>query len=595
MNRGTGYQLLIVEDEAAIAHGIANSLPWEEWGFAIAGICANGLEAVRQIQKEKPDVVLSDIRMPEMDGVELMEYLHRTFPEIKVLILSGFNDFAYLQTAIRNQVVEYLLKPTDVDEFEATFRRMKALLDQEARERQALEAMEQTAQEGKALQKQRYYNALIQGYGYDEAEAEQEFYQERAELLGIVFFVLDHGRDPDAGQHYANLVCVTETLNQITANREIQGVFFLNYEERMTGLLRMEADVTQEEIRSYLRGLIRGVEAETGIPVSAGVSGSYADFKMLPQCYEQAKCCASQRIFTEEKQYIMFYQEIEESEFNYREKTFAAESLVKHILNQEEEALRAEVAETFAAFKNRRIKDYDYINRLGLEALFNVSRSLLKYQLRPEEVMIENGHRYTDIYQKQKIESKQEFLCEIFLLFAEALRKQAAGRTKTGDLAQQIRKIVDQEYCSNRISLEYVAEKVHKNTAYISKIFKNEFQCNFSTYITEKRLERSRILLEDLSLKIYEISRQLGWADVSNYIKVFKKKYGISPEEYRRLAGQTPQHGERQSDGQITGQSAGQSTGQPAGYAGEPAGQMPGQVPGERMGQMETARGGENG
>lgn len=545
-NRGnTMYKLLIVEDERAIAHGMANSLPWEEWGFQIAGICSNGLEAVEEIRKDKPDMVLSDIRMPQMDGIELMQYLHRHYPEIRIVILSGYNDFEYLQMSIRSEVMEYLLKPTDVDEFEATFKRMKEKLDKERQERLAREAMELTAEEGRTLQRVYYYNALIQGYGYDETEAEEDFYREDAELLGVVFFVPDNGRDMDPKRHYENQIGIVEILNQIGVGRAVRGNFFLNYEEKITGILRMDADLSEEEAAGYLESLIRGAEAETGISVSAGVSGSYADFKMLPQCYEQAKCCAGQKAFLEKKNYVMFYREIEESEFNYRELSFDAEALMKGILNQDEEAIRREVEETFSGFRNKIIRDYDYINRMSLEVLFNVSRRLLKYQLRPEERMKEHGYTYTDIYKKQNMEEKQRFLCDIFRIFSQDCRKLAESSTKTGGLAKVIREIVDREYCSNRISLEYVAEQVHKNAAYISKVFKNEFECNFSTYVTEKRLERSRQLLRDPALKIYEISGQLGWADVSNYIKVFKKKYGISPDEYRRMAGTTVERADR--------------------------------------------------
>ncbi len=99
-----------------------------------------------------------------------------------------------------------------------------------------------------------------------------------------------------------------------------------------------------------------------------------------------------------------------------------------------------------------------------------------------------------------------------------------------------VKRIVDEEYMSNLISLEYVAEKVHKNPSYISKVFKNEFDCNFSSYVTDRRLEKSKELLADPLVKVYEIAEVLGWADVSNFIKVFKKKFGISPDEYRKVA-----------------------------------------------------------
>lgn len=125
------YRLLIVDDEEDIRRGMANAVPWEDWGFSVCAQAGNGKEAVDVVHRMPVDAVISDIRMPVMDGIELMRYLNTNYPNIRVIILSGYSDFAYLQESIRNGVAEYLLKPTDIDEFEEVFRRLKARLDEE--------------------------------------------------------------------------------------------------------------------------------------------------------------------------------------------------------------------------------------------------------------------------------------------------------------------------------------------------------------------------------------------------------------------------------------------------------------------------------
>ena len=125
------YKLIIVDDEQSIRNGMANGIPWNDWGFEVIGQASDGLEALELVENERPDVVLSDIRMPRMDGVELMQRLHKDYPDVKVIILSGYSDFEYLNTAIKNSVTEYLLKPTDIDEFEETFKNLKKRIDSE--------------------------------------------------------------------------------------------------------------------------------------------------------------------------------------------------------------------------------------------------------------------------------------------------------------------------------------------------------------------------------------------------------------------------------------------------------------------------------
>ena len=122
------YRLIIADDEENIRNGMANSLPWREWGYEVAAVCASGQEMLDRMEDCRPDVVLSDIRMPGMDGVELMQRLSREYPQVKIVILSGYSDFKYLNMSIRSHVAEYLLKPTDIDDFEETFRRLSFLL-----------------------------------------------------------------------------------------------------------------------------------------------------------------------------------------------------------------------------------------------------------------------------------------------------------------------------------------------------------------------------------------------------------------------------------------------------------------------------------
>lgn len=407
------YQLLIVDDEEDIRRGMARGIPWNDWGFEVAGQAENGEEAVRIVGEKHPDVVLSDIRMPKMDGIELMQYLHENNPEIKIIILSGYNDVEYLNMAIRNQVMEYLLKPTDIDEFEELFHRLKEKLDEEGRKRRELELLKVSAMQNKELSYARVLSNLLDGYvgGDEEYGWKREMEEGGMNFNCCMMAVLDAqpvGTERD--DHYQ----LKQRIIRYCNAREMawEKHFFLNRDQKVVGIITL-SDGDEEELRAIGR-CIGEIQVEIGdiygLALSASLSGLCDGEEKLPALYGET---------------------------------------VKHATSKAPDL--------------------------------------------------------------------------------------SAGQKKTGMLVTSIREYLDREYCSNLVSLEATAEYFRKNPAYISKVFKKETGFNFSDYITQKRMARSKQLLRDMSLKIYEIAEMTGYADASNFIKVFKKHCGMSPNEYRSL------------------------------------------------------------
>jgi YesN/AraC family two-component response regulator len=125
------YKLIIVDDESAIRHGIKNYFPWTQLGFEVAGLFENGRQALEYCQKLPVDVVLSDIKMPIMDGLELAKELYQLNSEIKIILLSGYREFEYAREALKYEVKNYILKPTKYEELYEVFSEIKEELDQE--------------------------------------------------------------------------------------------------------------------------------------------------------------------------------------------------------------------------------------------------------------------------------------------------------------------------------------------------------------------------------------------------------------------------------------------------------------------------------
>lgn len=523
------YRLLIADDEETIRNGIAQGLPWAEMGYEVCALCADGREVLEQMERSHPDVVLSDIRMPGMDGVELMQILNRQYPSTKIVILSGYSDFEYLNMSIKSQVTEYLLKPTDMDEFEATFRRLKAQLD-----RERLKNAEVSESVRRHFDQWLTYMLL----GIADRQDTERFLPMLNEkgidpdnLVVVVFSI-----DERAGDDEQSLLELRRRILQVLGalpQGEPRALYFLTLPGVLVGFYSAQRELQLEEIRAQVAQAQRAVRTALGVTLSAGIGNLCTEPGMLPQAYEQAVCSAKQNIFSGRESVYQFRQLAADRPAGAA--NFDAELIEKAILAQDYDALRAETERVFSSFDVGPVQEYQYVDRICLSILFHLSLWGLRYGVSMEQVMRELGTTYADIHLCDTLDKKRRFvLALLFAVQEAAARKRSQGHANSS-VAMRVREYVDKMYCSNTISLESVAAHVHKSAAYISRVFKNELGCNFSDYLTQKRMKLAETLLQDPDRKVYSVAEACGYADTSNFIRVFKKTYGVSPAEYRAL------------------------------------------------------------
>lgn len=523
---------MIADDEESIRNGIAHTLPWQEWGYEVCALCANGQEVLDRLEECRPDVVLSDIRMPGMDGVELMQQLNSRYPRIKIVILSGYSDFEYLNMSIRNRVTEYLLKPTDIDEFEQVFRRLKSRMDQERlRDAEVSESVHRHFTE--------WLSELLHGTAraHDTERFLPLLNQQGIDLdnLVVALFTLDGAGGMEKSDR---LQCWRRVLEAARAAEQgpLHRLLFLEGDEAMIAFYSSGRDILPEEVRTEVRRAQQAAAA-VGAGLSAGISNLCTEPDMLPQAYEQANCCARQSVFSGPGSVFAFPQLTAERPENLA--YFDTGRLEKALLAQDYAAVRDEVdrvLDTFAA----PMREYLYLDRLCLSLLFHISLWGMRYSVSMEDVMRSMGTTYTDIYACDTLQGKRTFVLALLYAYQQELGRHRAQGHAACSVAMRVREYVDAEYCSNTLSLESVAAHVHKTPAYISRVFKNELGCNFSDYLTERRMRRAAACLHDPDAKVYAIARQCGYADTSNFIRVFKRFYGLSPAEYRALQEGTP-------------------------------------------------------
>ena len=441
------YRLIIADDEENIRNGMANSLPWREWGYEVAAVCASGQEVLDRMEDCRPDVVLSDIRMPGMDGVELMQRLSREYPQVKIVILSGYSDFKYLNMSIRSHVAEYLLKPTDIDDFEETFRRLKAAMDHERlRRAQITESV------------LRHFHVWLTAMlgGVATPEDTDRFLPMLTEAgidldnLQVAAFVLDgHGGDerPDQVALWRRVWEVTAALPAGPLRR----LSFLLGGEDMVVLYSSGEEIAPGDVRADIEAIQRAVRDGLRVTLSAGVSDLCTEPGMLPQAYEQANCSAKQSAFAGQEAVYFFSQMQKERPAGMP--YFDTEQVEKALLAQDYDALRAEIDRVLLPLAES-LPEYRAVDQLCLSLLFHVSLWGLRYGIQMEEVLRALGAHYTDVYQSETLAAKRDFVLACLFGCQQALAARRRSHSHAvKSVAMRVREYVDAEYCSTNNAL----------------------------------------------------------------------------------------------------------------------------------------------
>lgn len=382
-----------------------------------------------------------------MDGVELMQRLSREYPQVKIVILSGYSDFKYPNMSIRSHVAEYLLKPTDIDDFEETFRRLKAAMDHERlRRAQITESV------------LRHFHVWLTAMlgGVATPEDTDRFLPMLTEAgidldnLQVAAFVLDgHGGDerPDQVALWRRVWEVTAALPAGPLRR----LSFLLGGEDMVVLYSSGEEIAPGDVRADIEAIQRAVRDGLRVTLSAGVSDLCTEPGMLPQAYEQANCSAKQSAFAGQEAVYFFSQMQKERPAGMP--YFDTEQVEKALLAQDYDALRAEIDQVLLPLAES-LPEYRAVDQLCLSLLFHVSLWGLRYGIQMEEVLRALGAHYTDVYQSETLAAKRDFVLACLFGCQQALAARRRSHSHAvKSVAMRVREYVDAEYCSNNNAL----------------------------------------------------------------------------------------------------------------------------------------------
>lgn len=524
------YKVLLVDDEANARESIVRVIDWEKLGFEMVGQASNGEEALDLAERLQPDVLMTDIKMPFMDGLELCCRIKRLLPSIRLAIFSGFDEFEYAKEAITQQVEEYILKPIDTQELMLVFQRMRTNMDAEIAERRDIQRLRQYYEQSLPLLQQQMLIELLENR-VDSRDVSKLLIGYELDIAAASYCVaaLQHryadDLSPEEGRLFEVSLCqlIRDTLGNDLRYHLIQRL------DRIVLLFLLDGQTTTWVIE-LLNPLFAICRKLLNIRISIGVGHSCTRTDNIALSYEQA-CNALEYWMVAEQGQCVFIGDMEPgASCSILPDAGYAEELLRQIRAGTEQELNEAV---------KRLIDHLKHIHTGVQQiriyLLELQADLLKLI---RTYCITDGKAIQDTLLQQGLTmpfSDMDEFEQWLLQYCNKLRQMARRERKytVRLLVDRLNALLQEQYMDYELSLESACDQLGVSTAYMSTLFKKETGQGFVNYLTDLRMDKALELLTASDKKTYQIAEAVGYSDANYFSYVFKRKFGVAPTKYR--------------------------------------------------------------
>ncbi len=526
---------MIVDDELLMRIGLKSMIDWEAHGFQIAGEAANGKEALELAAGQPPDLVIADIKMPVMDGLELIRQLSKSHRACQFVILSCLDEFQFAQEALRLGAVDYLIK-SDIKQQDLlnVLEAVRAKIEQASR-REDGSVFRERMKESIGYLKESLFKELLSGF-LDEEEIVR-----RGETLGIglaqgpmALAKLKVDRFDDIRRKYVEpdekllRYAVVNIMEEVIPRKWRKEIVTLNSAEYLliANLPEPDGEPFRETLDRLFGKIAAAMKDFLNITFSIGVSRTVPGFAGLKAACREADAALRNLFF-----------EAETRIFHYEEEAGRIErALDRYPWTREEEREFRHAAEyggdEAVALLERlkhRLRHEGYTEQAARKAYFRVLSLAASCFPSIPEFGADGRTPYEQLLKEENLEG----LHRLALLFLDECRRHSRSiEDLPKSYAEQASAILEALYAED-VSLQSVADRINVNPSYLSRVFKQETGENFVSYLTRIRIEKARQMLRNRNVKVYEVASRVGYPNTAYFTKIFKKTTGVTPEEYR--------------------------------------------------------------
>ncbi|KRF06068.1 hypothetical protein ASG89_20215 [Paenibacillus sp. Soil766] len=526
--------MVVIDDITTVVNGIAERIQWQKYGIAVVGTAFNGDEGLKLIQRTKPDIIITDIRMPKLSGIEMVENVVSILPDSKVIFISGYSDFDHAQHAIQLGAFDYVLKPFMPDQImNIVFKARDLVLQQSEQQSNVLE-MERKLRESMPLLRQEYLSLLVRYHSNPQTLKKRwDFLQidMKEESLAVHILEIDQFNHTNMHASIAEIELARFALQNIieeTIHASTKGIVFRDGINRMVCMLNCSSSEESLEIAEKYCDNIRRYTKNS---ISVGVGMTVDHIVDLPLSFQQALTALSYTFYTIENS-IFYYGDIAQilpvegshySEEKEKELIYGIRSGNVQKTNEVLEGIFAE---------------WDYLEQkptpektktLYLQLILAIDKSITialdQNEEQPIAQFVQELNKLS--LNVRDIQNFVRDICDKYCVVFQGKQQVEAEITIT----KSIQYIKDHLHINETVN-DY-AKQVHLSSSYYSNLFKKVTGTSVLQFVVNEKVEKAKLLMVQ-GLSLSEVAEAVGYEERSYFSDVFKKKTGITPTEFKQ-------------------------------------------------------------
>ena len=530
--------MIIADDDFLVREGLRSVIEWADYDIEIIAEAENGKEAMALCKEHTPDIIITDIKMPFFDGLDVTNYIREEGFKTKVILLSGYQDFNYAKTALENEVSAYLLKPLEIEELIAAIKRVSDLIKIEKNRSAVLCEMEIQLQSNIPVLRENYLKSIVSGYSSirtDTADMlsylQLPFTDHELLIIGILkinLSMISYQFNPIKDMHLVYFA-IANILKEMLLDRQYGISYQLNDSEFV--IIYNQKTIQGNLFSSLCEDIIQYINVFLKIDVNIGLGDKVSGIYMLPQSFANAKKALNYKFYSGANS-IISINDIDKEKNNTDQ--IQIEAYKSELLNAIDLGNTEQVKDVLSIYFNEIIPKIHYpvdrVKSFCIEIITYCSRYISSSDDVENAPLTDISAILIKLLKIPSLDTLNEFFTHQLLSIAQYnFDRNSSKNDKTVEL---IFEIINNSYMDN-LSIQKIADQVFYTPNYISTMFRNATGERITEYIARVRIDKAVEFLLNTDLKVSDIATKVGFENANYFSTVFKKLKGCYPKKYR--------------------------------------------------------------